>query len=319
MNCRSCGTALPQGVGYCPSCGTSTPYNTNSQPGSSPYDPTIAASYSGQQSQPGGTPATGYGSNPYGNYVQPQDPYNAPPSAYSMPGTPPTSNPYATPPMPSPATAYGTGNPPSYATPPGYGTGMPQGTPAGMQSGMQMGTFAPPVQQKKSNTGVLILIAVVVMVVVGGIVSIASIHNSSTQNSSNTTTATAQPSTGNPSGKTIVPAAASIITYAHTASKIDSNYDPTQITSAFKIKQDIYATFRINSHNQPGYIGAKWYADGQLVTSDSFPHSPQNDVGYFSTTYDTATNNGSVEVYWCTKSDCSDGQLAQMLKFTVSA
>src|SRR5581483_4681688 len=107
--------------------------------------------------------------------------------------------------------------------------------------------------------------------------------------------------------------------YPHTASGIDNNYEPTQITNAFKVKQTIYVTFRISSNNQSGYLGAKWYADKQLVTSDSFHHSPSNDVGYFSTSYDVPTNNGTVEVYWCTKSDCSDGQLAQVLTFTVAS
>lgn len=305
MNCRSCGATLPQGVAYCPSCGTSTPYNTSNPSSSSPYDPTVAASYGSSSGSAGGTPPTGYGTNPFGGYAQPQDPYSAPPPpSYGTAGGASTANPYGMPVGPSamPQTGYGPGT---------------QGYP-----GPQVGTFAPPAQQKSNKTG-LIVGGVVAVVVIGLVLVLVFSNRGSSPTTTTTTTtgtavATSATSNGSPSGKTIDATAATIITYPHTTSKIDDNYEPTQITTTFKTKQTIYATFRIDSKNKPGYIGAKWYADNQLVTSDSFSHSPQNDVGYFSTSYDAATNSGVVELYWCTKSDCSDGMLAQVLKFTVT-
>ena len=125
MNCRSCGSQLPEEAKVCPNCGTPT-YSYYSdggtlssdparpQAGSSPSpDPTLAASPS---STPPYLPSTGYGSNPYTPADQ-QNPYPPPtsPYPYSPPPLPPP-NPYAPPqagpypsfpPVPPPATSPG--------------------------------------------------------------------------------------------------------------------------------------------------------------------------------------------------------------------
>ncbi len=62
MQCRSCGTQLPEGVAFCPVCGALTPYRV-SESGVAP-------------------PATDYGSPPYG--VPPQNPYK-PLNPYAVP------------------------------------------------------------------------------------------------------------------------------------------------------------------------------------------------------------------------------------------
>jgi hypothetical protein len=78
MQCRSCGTQLPEKAAYCPTCGALTPYAI-SESGASPYDLTMASASSGA---PPHTPATDYGSPPYGvppqNSYEPLNPYEPP-------------------------------------------------------------------------------------------------------------------------------------------------------------------------------------------------------------------------------------------------
>ncbi len=84
MHCISCGTSLPMGAAHCPTCGVVTPYNISSS-GASPYDYTVASSFSGV---PQPKPATDYGSPPYG--VPPQNPYDLL-NPYQVPPPPPYS------------------------------------------------------------------------------------------------------------------------------------------------------------------------------------------------------------------------------------
>ena len=314
MNCTSCGAALSPGVTSCPLCGMPTPYNASRQSapspyGSSPYDPTVAAPQNSPQ-----VPPTAYGapppaqSNPYGYPSAPSDPYNTPSSPYGSASSVP-SNPYGAQPNANPQ--YG-------AQPNNYG--YVPGTP---------GTYgANPQQPPKRRSRIGLIIGITALVLVLGCVGIVAAVAIATKNAvtsvtatvtSIATTAPTQPQTGNvPPNSAIVPAAAAILSGPQTASAIDSNYVATKTTSTFTAKQTVYVTFHANSNGSDGYIGMKWYLNGQQINQDSFHHSAANDHGYFSLPYNDP-GNGAAAMYWCTKSDCSDEQLALIVHFTVNA
>jgi hypothetical protein len=132
----------------------------------------------------------------------------------------------------------------------------------------------------------------------------------------NTTSTIKQVNT--PSGNAFVPAASLILKEAQTSSDINNTLAPTQITKTFMANQKVYVTFTITSGKQDGSIEAKWYADGQMVASAILPHMHENTHGVFSNIYITATPDGAVELYWCTRPDCKDAQLAQVVHFVVT-
>lgn len=120
-----------------------------------------------------------------------------------------------------------------------------------------------------------------------------------------------------PSGQRIIPAAASMLTYAHTSSSISKYYIPTHITSTFTPAQTIYVTFLVNTHHQPGTFMIKWYGNGKLLTTDTLTHDSHSNVAFFSTHYQKTS--GTAELYWCTQQNCSHAQLARVLTFKVGA
>jgi flagellar basal body-associated protein FliL len=311
MQCRSCGTTLPAGAGFCTNCGTPAPYNVPSpgapgaQPAGSPrYEPTVLASPSydptqvaPQSGQPG-IPPTAYG-------TPPPDSYGAPP---------PPPNPYGTP----PPNTYGAPAPSS--TP--YGYGAPYAPPPG--------SFIPPNQpprRKGPGAGLIIgIVAVVLLLVIGGVFALRAAQNS-TQGNTNTGTATTVPSTSpavtpttqgpSPSGSPIDPTSAAIITNAQTASAVDSNYYPSKVTSNFAARQDVYVTFHLTLNGQSGYVQAKLYSNTTYVGNKILTVQSAYDHGYFTVTLNTAST-GIVELYWCTQADCSDAKLATLVTFNVS-
>jgi hypothetical protein len=345
MNCRSCGTGLPSGVGFCTSCGSPAPYNTTGPgtPQSSSYAETIAAPppYSV-------TPPTAYGApNPYAPPQTPQAPY--PPadygsSPYGVPGTPPPS-PYGTPPpygAPGTPPAYGTpGTPPPYGapgTPPAYGYNNAAGYPP---MGVP-GSYAPPQPPKrKSKVGLILgIIALVLVVVCGGsifalynagkhVVSTArtSISATSTSIFATSTAILATPTTstnngggsGNsPSGQAIDTAASAIVSNLQAANSIDSNSNAVGVSSTFKVNQKFDLIIDVNSAGQDGYIESKLYLNNQLLPDQPaiLHHHAQYTVAYFPTMY-ANTGDAANEMYWCTKADCSDAKLAQVITFTI--
>ncbi|HLI07663.1 MAG TPA: zinc ribbon domain-containing protein [Ktedonobacteraceae bacterium] len=308
MNCTSCGSQLPPGAASCPVCGNPTPYNVSAPAGS--YDPTVAASPYGTPPPPSsptppyGAP-TAYGTPPYGAPANPSDPYGNQ-----------ASNPYG-------ASAY--------APPPPPLVQQPAYTP---------GQFAPQGQatQQKPKSKLPLILGIVAGVLLLLCIGACAIFYEIGKNASNTATtgtttattnttpastsgtnSTPASSTTGPSGQTIVPAAAAIITNAETSSSIDSNYQPTNPTTTFTVGQPIYATFNLHL-TQPGYAVAKWYIDNQFIQNSQILYAKDTSYtdGYFAEKYLKPTNNGAVELYWCTKSDCSDGQLAAVLTFTVT-
>jgi hypothetical protein len=104
------------------------------------------------------------------------------------------------------------------------------------------------------------------------------------------------------------------------ASSIDKNDYPTNLTNTFGIHKDIYVTYKLNLNGRTGYATAKWYAGGKYAFTSKVLalNDPTFDHGYFAATYNIATT-GTVELYWCTKSDCSDAQLANVVNFTVTS
>lgn len=311
MQCRTCGAPLPGGSAFCPNCGAATPYNLSSQgaPGVQPPGPS--------QYQPNVQPPPAY------NPAQvPQQPGQAgiDPTVYGGPSYgAPQGNTQVTP--PPPPDAYGmAGSPGAYVPPPPYPYSAPyEPTP---------GSFMPPGQPPRRQgprVGLIIgIIALVVLLVAGGIIAILATRNN-TQSNVNTPTATTAPSTSptsttsgvSPSGSPVDPTAAAIITNPQTSSAVDSNALPTNVTSNFSIHQTVYVTFHLNTNGHAGYAQAKLYSGTTYVGNKILAVQADFDHGYFSVELNTAAT-GTVELYWCTQSNCSDGKLATLVTFHVA-
>jgi hypothetical protein len=310
MQCSTCGFTLPAGAAFCTNCGAKLDSwgNGGNQPaGSSQVEPTIAASspYAAPPMTPSSNqqavPPTAYGAPQQYSYEAPP-----PPPQANVYGAPPPSNPYGAPYAPPPGSYVSPGQPPT-----------------------------PPTRRKGPGVGLIIgIVVLLLLVVVGGLLAFNAVKGGSKTNTA-TSTATTAPSTPttssitptsavtpttqgtSPSGATIDPAAAAIITKAQTASAIDSNYIPTQLTSNFNVGQAVYVTFNLTLNGQSGYVEVKFYADNTVVTNKILTVQPAYDHGYFTLTYNQATT-GSAELYWCTQSNCSDDKLATFVTFTVA-
>src|SRR6266536_771661 len=276
MNCTSCGANLPQGAAQCPLCGNPTPYNV-AKPASSPqYCPTVVTPQPGPGNPPqidptiaaspyGGTPpppSTAYGTPSYGTPPPPPNLYNTPPATpypYNMP--PQQQNLYGTPPPPQQG---------GYVAPPpqqGYGYGTP------------------PPPKRSSRLGLILgIIALVLVVACAGIsfavyqglkqtgnVITTSLNATSTSIAATATSASNTTPTTAPT--TINATAAAIITSPQTYTAIDNNLAPTKPTATFTAGHDVYVTFNISSNGQDGYIEAKWYQNGQHLSTKQFHHS----------------------------------------------
>lgn len=317
MQCSTCGYTLPTGAMFCTNCGAKiynqgSPESQSARP--SEIEPTIPASSSfgvPPNAQPGqsAVPPTAYGGPSYNGPQQysTEAPPPPPPYTYGTPSTPPGT----------------------YGTPPSYGA--PYSPPPG--------SFVPPVQQpptprKGPGAGLIIgIVVLVLLIIVGGFFAIraatggsttntvtpTATSSSSTPTTSITPTPVVTPTTGGttPSGATIDPAAAAIITKVQTSGAIDSNYYPTQVTSNFKVGQNVYVTFNLTSNGQSGYVEAKLYSDTTYVGNKILTAQSSFDHGYFTVTLNQAST-GTTELYWCTQSDCSDAKLATYVTFNVA-
>jgi len=278
--------------------------NAGNQPaGSSQVEPTIAASFSYQTPQ----------MNPSPNQQA------VPPTVYGAPYSTPQQYSYEAPPPPPPANVYGAPPPPNaYGTPYAQtpGSYVPPGQPP-----------TPPTRRKGPGVGLIIGIIVLVLLVVGGgLLAIRAASSGSNTNtvtptatgaSSTTPAATRTSGTTTPSGAQIDPAAAAVITKAQSSSAIDSNDFPTHVTSNFTVKQNIYVTFNLATNGQSGYTEAKLYSDTTFLGNKILTIQSNFDHGYFTASFNQAAT-GTVELYWCTQSDCSDAKLATFVTFTVS-
>ena len=324
MNCTNCGATLPPGATICPNCGVATPYNAARSGNPAQYEPTVYA------------PPPQYNMPPSGNE---NPPYQLDPTVVSTPykGTPQTS--YGSPEIPPPPgqNPYAPTPPNSYNAPqPQYGTPPPQ-QGAYMPPPLAGGGYAPyGAQPPKKRSRVGMIIGIILLVVLLACIGVSLlVYNGIKQGVSSVTatvtasanTVTSEPATPtvaqptSPSGQSIDPTAASIITNLQTASSIDQNQAiPTQLATTFTVQQPIYATVNLDMHGQTGYAQAKWYADGQLQKTSTILtiDKPTYVHAYFGFAYSAATQ-GIVEVYFCTQSDCSDAKLAAVTNFTVTS
>ncbi len=313
MQCRNCGFMLPEGATFCTNCGAkvNSQGNVGNQPaGSSQVEPTIAASSTYQ------TPPV----NPTPNHQA------VPPTVYGAPYSTPQQYSYEAPPPPPPSSAYSASPAPNT-----YGTPYGQTPDYGETPGSYVPPTPPPTR-KGPRVGLIIgLIVLVLLIVGGGLLALRAASGGSTTNTATPTATTASstataattpavtPTSGStsPSGAQIDPAAAAIITKAQTASGIDSNDFPTNVTSNFAVKQNVYVTFNLTTNGQSGYTEAKLYSDTTYVGNKILTIQSNFDHGYFTATLNQPST-GKVELYWCTKSDCSDAKLATFVTFNVS-
>lgn len=313
MVCQNCGRPLPTGAQVCPNCGAPAPYNT---PGSG-FEPTVLATPPGGS----GVPPTNYGQGPQNYDAPPPNPYGQPsaPNQYGAP-PPPAPNQYGTPPPSVPYQPYGAPQPGGYGVP-------PQQPKKKSRVGMIVGIVV----------GVVVLLCIVVSVVVYEVGKNAANTVVTTVEATETADAQTPTTTGNtptaaptsapttapasaPSGLPVDPNASAIITHIQSASAIDSNYKPTNVTNTFQTNKTLYVTYDLNLNGKTGYVEVKWYADGQVGATKIF-NADRTDYtnGEFSITYTQATPQAAAELYWCTQSDCSDEALAGYVTFTVSS
>jgi hypothetical protein len=63
----------------------------------------------------------------------------------------------------------------------------------------------------------------------------------------------------------------------------------------------------------------RFYADSKSILQDDPLQIKQYvTVGYFEAKYYAPTQAGAAEIYWCHTADCTDGELAQVVHFTVT-
>jgi hypothetical protein len=190
------------------------------------------------------------------------------------------------------------------------------------------GFTSPPSVKRKSNVGLIvgIVIAVLVVACVGS--TFAVINWARTPSAGNTTNTTSTPIL---SGNTVDPTAASILTNIQMASAIDQDTaEPKTLATSFRTDDTVYVTFEFDFKNtdvtlqNPGYTQAKYYIQNRLYHTtktlkiDDTVASSGQGYAYFGYPYDSPTTAGSVEVYWCRQSTCSDGKLAGVATFTIS-
>jgi len=129
-----------------------------------------------------------------------------------------------------------------------------------------------------------------------------------------------------PSGKAIDPSAAAFISDITTTSSVVDPMKaiPGPSTQNFKTNTTVYVVFHLNLNNfdfkthSAAYVQAKFYGDKTYIDQRMLIFTRQEAGGFFEVQYHQP-KEGSVELYWCLKSDCSDGKLAQTASFTVAA
>jgi hypothetical protein len=128
-----------------------------------------------------------------------------------------------------------------------------------------------------------------------------------------------------PSKNAIDPSAATLITDIVTSSSVNPlTAAPGPITQTFKTYSTVYVIFHLNlkhfdfATHTVAYVQGRFYAGKSYVYQRMLIFTHQAGGGFFDVQYNQATA-GSVELYWCLKSDCSDGKLAQTTSFTITA
>jgi hypothetical protein len=180
-------------------------------------------------------------------------------------------------------------------------------------SGLPESSPVPPLPSRKGRQPGLLagmLVGIVLVALVGTVIIILIPKFTASQTSA---------------GKTSDPSAAAFITDIVTASSVDPRTaEPGPLIQHFTTNATIYVVFHLNLKNfdfktHPAvYIQAKFYGDKIYIYQRMLIFTQQATGGFFAVQY-YQPKVGSVELYWCLKSDCSDGKLAQTTSFTVVA
>ncbi len=362
MRCRTCGANLPAGAANCPNCGTAVPRPDETVVDTSSQEPPIPPTVYGGPVPPVPNYNSNV-QNSYDRPPMPSSPsYNNqanqyPPSPYDpsgpnqyQPGLNNQANQYQPgglnqnqpPPYQYPNQYTPGGMPPAYPPPgPGY-MPPPQAPRRKTRWGLIIGIIA----------GVLILACIGTSLLIAGAVSsgskavskqaTAAASTASTPASTDTTPAanttpaadatpagtdTTPAATSNgasPSGLSIDPTAASIVTDAKTGKGFNSvDATPKDPTTNFKTGEQIYIVFKLNNDKvdyttQKIYVTAKLYLNNTMVSkSDPLFIDKARVGGYFAGSSDGA-GQGATELYLCHTANCSDAKLAQVVNFTVA-
>jgi hypothetical protein len=126
-----------------------------------------------------------------------------------------------------------------------------------------------------------------------------------------------------PSGNAVDPSAATFISDITTTSSVNFQTSVSgPKTQTFKTNTVFYIAFHLNlknfdfhTHNTV-YVQPKFYGGKTSVYPPMLVFGQPTDGGFFEVQYNQPAT-GNVELYWCLKSDCSDGKLAQTTSFTV--
>ncbi len=210
-----------------------------------------------------------------------------------------TTSPYATPSQ--------TANPsPSTNELPSFSSPLNQGSASGV-----LPTLPESASHLKRKPGLLIgmLVGILIVVLIGAAFTVIP----------------ALTTLSTPSGNAIDSSAAVIITDITTSNSVNPlTAVPGPTTQTFKTYSTVYIAFHLNlksfdfSAHNAAYVQARFYAAKQYVYQRMLIFTHQASGGFFAIQYNQATA-GSVELYWCLKSDCSDGKLAQTAPFTITS
>jgi hypothetical protein len=256
----------------------------------------------------------------------PSNPYNMPSTDYGQSAPPPPySAPSQTPYTVPPQAPYGA----QPVQQPQQPYGVPPQQPYGVAPGAYANPQFAPVQPQKKTNGCLIafvIVLVIFVLVIGGIVATVAvvaknagtaINNSLTAVATYGTVTIPTVSGGSGLGATD-PNAAAVITAAQSTSGVDSNQVATDSQTSFTTPVTMYIAVKLADNHSDGYARVKLYKNST--------YDVESDILALPATYTTASfsfvinNPGlfSAGVYWCTKSDCSDAALGQVVTFTAS-
>jgi len=105
---------------------------------------------------------------------------------------------------------------------------------------------------------------------------------------------------------------------AQTASAVNtSTATAIKVAISFKVHQQIYVTFAVHA-NQSGMVCLMWFLNGKQFDHYEFAMASVSTSAYSYTTASTP-GTGYIQIYWATRPDCSDKELAQQVNFTVTA
>ncbi|HVB72410.1 MAG TPA: hypothetical protein VNE38_02545 [Ktedonobacteraceae bacterium] len=297
MKCTACGLPLSPSrhTVNCPRCGTPVASGPKSHAGTGHYDYEPASL--------GGSPAApiSVGSTPQ-NWQSGQA---APPLAFQPP--------IAQTPMPQPGQMWlpGQNARPTFTPNAPFRPGQPPRHPS---SNARIGFIIAGICV---CAGGILLVLVYVLAVgqtgnntTGSANTPVSTHTSTASTTTPTTASTPSPTTTTLPGQ-------QYITNAQMSSVLPSASQPAQPTTTFKVNQQVYVTFNINTGGQSGAICLIWYLNGKSIFNFAFAVGAHNTSSYGQAIYGTP-GPAYVELYWASDKTCANQVLAQHVDFTVT-